>query len=131
MQGSKTERLEDIEDTSTKPDHGVVAFYCPRYNLAISVNNPASYSVDPSAPIHPEAKVVKFEEGFFSTDDPEVITFLDARSDVYRLDDPRVAALEETAGMEPEEREKALRLLEKVGGVGSFEKRRVSVPSIA
>lgn len=107
-----------------------VGFYCPRFSLRIEITHPQSLKTDPTAYDHPDRKMVQFVDGLYSTDDPEIIAALDARPDVYRMDDPRVAALEETAGMEPEEKEKALRLLERVGGVGEFAKPRANVPGV-
>lgn len=118
------------EDSEGTPLEERVGFYCPRFNLRIEVTHPKSLTDDPAAAQHPDRKMVQFSEGFYSTDDPEIIKALDKRDDVYRMDDPRVQALEETTGMEPEEREKALRLLQKVGGVGEFSKRRATVPGI-
>lgn len=118
---------KDSEDKGT-PLEERVGFYCPRYSLRIEITHPQSLTADPSAPQHPERKMVQFLDGLYSTGDPEIIAALDKRGDVYRTDDPRVRALEKTANMEPEERAKALKLLEDVGGVGEFSKPRANVP---
>lgn len=124
---------EDMENTEENQEAtGVlqerVGFYCQRYNLRIEITHPQSLTADPSAAQHPDCKMVQFNDGLYSTDDPEIIAALDARSDVYRTDDPRVRALEKTASMEPEDKAKALRLLEDVGGIGEFSKPRVNIP---
>ena len=108
----------------------LVGFYCPRYSLRIEITHPSSLTTDPAAAQHPERKMVQFVDGLYSTDDPEIIAALDKRSDVYRVDDPRVSALEEIANLEPEEKDKAMRLLEKVGNIGEFAKRKPTLPSL-
>jgi hypothetical protein len=115
---------------SEQKDMGLVGFYCPSFNRTIEITHPPSLTVDPTAASHPERKMAKFNNGLFSTDDPEIIAVLDARPDVYRMDDPRVQALEEVASMEPEDKIKALRLLEKVGSIGDFDKPKARVPGV-
>lgn len=118
------------EGQEGKPLEERVGFYCPRYSLRVEITHPQSLVTDPAAPQHPDRKMVQFIDGLYTTDDPEVIEALDKRDDVYRLDDPRVQALEEVAAEEPEEKEKILRILQRTSNVGKFSKRRANIPGI-
>ena len=127
--------MKEKEQEQTTPAaqeilEGVVGFYCPAYNRMIEVTHPQSLTADPRAFGYPDRKMVQFREGWYSTDDPEIIEVLDKRSDVYRADDEKVAALEEVNHLEPEEKAQSLRLLEKVGNIGSFHKQKANVPSL-
>lgn len=102
-------------------------FYSRRRNINIQIKSARSETSDPAAAFHPEAKFAKFQEGVYWTDDPEIIQALDKRDDVYRLDDPRVAAFEEVAGMEPEDQASHLRLLDKAAPGMEFAPTRPSV----
>ena len=123
---------EDTEVTTeeTAVLEPLVGFYSPRFNLQVEVTHPKEMITDPTAQHYEGLKVAKFVDGFYSTDDPEIIEALDKRPDVFRMGDPRVLAYEETAGLEPEEREQALRVLERVSGIGGFEKGRANAPGI-
>jgi hypothetical protein len=107
-----------------------VVFYSPKYNLRIEITHPKTQKTDPTAAYYEGAKFAEFCDGLFQTDDPKIIEALDKRNDVFRADDPRVKALEETAHLEPEEREQALKLLEKVGNIGKFAERKPALPSL-
>ena len=118
------------EELKGTPLQKLTEFYCPKYNLTIEITHPKSLTDDPRAYGYPDRKMVQFRNGWYSTDDPVIIKALDKRSDVYRSDDPRVAALEEVNLQEPEDKASALRLLERHSSIGSFEKPRVNVPSL-
>lgn len=108
----------------------LVEFYCPAYNRTIEITHPRELVTDPRAAYYDGRKMVKFNNGLYATDDPEIIEALDKRTDVYRKDDPRVAALEEVNLAEPEDKARALGLLEKVGNIGSFDRPKANVPSL-
>jgi len=65
-----------------------VAYRSAKLNMRIEVKGDRSELTDMTAMTHPNVKMVEFRDGVFSTDDPEIVEFLDARSDVWRLDDP-------------------------------------------
>ena len=108
----------------------VVGFYCPRYNLRIEITHPDSLTDSPTAANYKDRKMVQFLDGLYQTSDPEIIAALDKREDVFRLDDPRVQAHEKLAGEEPEDKAKAMRLLESVADIGAFPKQKANIPGI-
>ena len=132
MENENTEETIGTDDVLDMGDvlEKRVGFYCPRYSLRIEITHPQSLTADPAATQHPDRKMVQFVNGLYSTDDPEIITALDKRNDVYRVDDPRVPVLEEVAGEEPEDKEKILRAVQKASNIGEFSRHRGNLPGM-
>jgi len=65
-----------------------VVYRSNRHNLTVEVKGAASQVQDPAASVHPQVKQARFRDGVYQTDDPEIVEALDARSDVWRADDP-------------------------------------------
>lgn len=65
-----------------------VAYRSHRANMRIEVRGAPSQLREPDAMLHPDVKIAEFRDGVYSTDDPDIVEFLDRRTDVWRLDDP-------------------------------------------
>lgn len=82
----------------------VVVYRSNKYNVRIEVKGAASESKTPAAALHPDVKMAEFRDGVLSTDDPEIIAFLDARPDLcWRMDE---AGADLKAKFGPEEYER-------------------------
>lgn len=92
--------------TKTRKLGKPVVFRCNRLNLRLQVSGARSESQDPTATLHPDVKMAVFRDGVFQTDDPEIMEFLDRRSEVWRMDDP-AAGLKAKFGPAEYERLKA------------------------
>ena len=65
-----------------------VGFRSNRLNMRIEVTHGRSQITDAAGMLHEDVKTVEFHDGLFSTDDPEIVEFLEKRPDVWRADDP-------------------------------------------
>lgn len=66
-----------------------VAYRTNRANMRIEIKGAPSQTRDPDAMLHPDVKTVEFRDGVYSTNDPEIVEALDARTDVWHADDPQ------------------------------------------
>jgi hypothetical protein len=83
-------QLPDTKEVYNVPTlKNPVAYRSARLNMRVEVKGALSQTRDPDAMLHPDVKMAEFRDGVFSTSDPEIVEFLDKRTDVWRLDDPQ------------------------------------------